>query len=216
MLLLTIATVVLAGGSFWAAVHYGRKALTEARNANTLATERSVVRWYVGRQDQDNPGWFYVANIGEDTAHEVAVTARYGLEHVTAKADHLRPYRNDTGPTAHPSDYIEFRLPKREQEGPMPVKGPNRLLLVEDLLYARSEPLTALTARRSGSHRRGGNRPRHRRRDDPRVRHAKLGPVEDFGNPVSRGEVKRLLRSGGVQLASRSRNQGDPNLGPMR
>jgi hypothetical protein len=43
MLLLTIATVILAGGSLWAAGHYGRKAVSEARSPNAVASERSVV-----------------------------------------------------------------------------------------------------------------------------------------------------------------------------
>lgn len=56
MLLLTISTVVVAGLSFWAAVHYGRKAVSEAKSANAVASERSVVEWQVDRLDKSNAG----------------------------------------------------------------------------------------------------------------------------------------------------------------
>lgn len=63
MLLLTIATVVLVGGSLWAAVHYGRKAVSEASSANALASELSVVEWHVARI-QNNLGHFFAATAG--------------------------------------------------------------------------------------------------------------------------------------------------------
>lgn len=128
MLLLTIATVVLAGGSLWAAVHYGRKAVSEAHSTNVLATEKSVVDWVALRVETDNPAWFWVGNIGEDNAHEVTVTARCGLEHVIEKAEVLRPYRNEIPLADDLPDYVEFRLPKRAIDGPAPVKGPDLIM----------------------------------------------------------------------------------------
>ena len=137
MLLLTIATVVLAGGSLWAAVHYGRKALSEAKRANTIAhdantlavdtnamaTERSYVKWQAGRQNKDNAGWFYLMNTGQDPAHDVTVLAYTGAEKAEAHADVVAPYSPDDL-DAHSPGYVEFRLPERERNGPKPVKGP--------------------------------------------------------------------------------------------
>ena len=119
MLLLTIATVVLAGLSFWAAVHYGRKAVSEAKSTNALASERSVVEWQVDRLDESSAGRFYAANVGHDPAYEVTVVAWDGEERVTAKADKLPPSDSYEGPA-----YIEFRLANRERHGPDPVPGP--------------------------------------------------------------------------------------------
>lgn len=124
MLLLTIATVILAGGSLWAAVHYGRKAVSEARSANVLATERSVVDWIAGRVN-DDPGRFRVVNVGEDNAYEVTVKARYGIEHVTEEADVVRPYRDEIDSSDERPHYVEFRLPSRAEDGPALVKGPD-------------------------------------------------------------------------------------------
>jgi hypothetical protein len=84
MLLLTISTVVVAGLSFWAAVHYGRKAVSEAKSANAVASERSVAEWQVDRLDKSNAGRFYAANVGHDPAYEVTVVAWDGEERVTA------------------------------------------------------------------------------------------------------------------------------------
>lgn len=137
MLLLTIATVVLAGGSLWAAVHYGRRSVREAKSANTLAGdanalareahalagERSLVKWQVGRQTRDNAGLFYLMNVGEDPAHDVRVLAWTGEERAEAEADVIAPYSPDKI-DANPPGYIEFRLPKREANGPKPINGP--------------------------------------------------------------------------------------------
>ena len=60
MLLLTISHLVLAGLSFWAAVHYGRKAVSEAKSTNALASERSVVEWQFDRLDESSAGRFYL------------------------------------------------------------------------------------------------------------------------------------------------------------
>jgi hypothetical protein len=124
MLLLTIATAVLAGGSFWAAVHYGRKALAEARNANALASERSVVDWQVDRMAQDNAGWFYAANTGQDTAYEVTVFAWDADDRVRVQADSIRPNIAEADPEAEGGHYIDFRLPERERNGPKLEAGP--------------------------------------------------------------------------------------------
>jgi hypothetical protein len=125
MLLLTIATVILAGGSLGAAVHYGRKAVTEAKSANALASERSVVEWQVGRWDNDNPGHFYAYNSGQDAAHEVTLGAWDGQDRTEVTAEVLEPASGDQHPTLGPSEgYIEFRLPERERHGARPVAGP--------------------------------------------------------------------------------------------
>lgn len=119
MLLLAIATVILAGGSLWAAVHYGRKSVA----ANALASERSVVEWNVDRRDEDNAGWFFIANSGKDPAYEVNVVAWDGIDRVEVHAPVLVPYvEAQDSPTAE--RYIEFRLPHREKTGPKPVPGP--------------------------------------------------------------------------------------------
>ncbi|SKY52422.1 Uncharacterised protein [Mycobacteroides abscessus subsp. massiliense] len=134
MLLLTIATVILAA----AAVYYGRRAVTEAetantlaknantlaRDAHTLAAERSHVKWQVGRQEKDNAGWFYLMNIGEDPAHDVKVVAWTGQERVEAEAAVIVPFFPDQKFDADPPGYIDFRLPKREANGPKPISGP--------------------------------------------------------------------------------------------
>lgn len=114
MLALSVVTAIFAGGSLWAAVHFGLKALREARAANALAGERSVVEWYVDRQDDDNPGLFYARNTGQDTAHEVTLVAWDGNERVEVEVDAVRPYK----------DCIEFHLTLRGQNGPKPVPGP--------------------------------------------------------------------------------------------
>jgi hypothetical protein len=102
MLLLTIATVVLAGGSLWAAMHYGRKAVSEASNANALASERSVVEWQIGRWDEDNPGHFYVYNSGHDAAHDVSLLAWDGQDRVEVTTEVLEPPPGDRHPTLGP------------------------------------------------------------------------------------------------------------------
>jgi len=119
MLLLTIATVILAGLSFWAAVHYGRRAVSEAKSANALASERSVVEWQVDRLDESNAGRFYAANVGHDPAYEVTVVAWDGEDRVTAQVDKLPPSDSDEGPA-----YVEFRLVNRERQGADHVAGP--------------------------------------------------------------------------------------------
>lgn len=125
MLLLTIATVILAGLSFWAAVHYGRKALSEARDANALASERSVVEWHVERWDEDNPGHFYAVNSGQDAAHEVTLLAWDGLDRVEVSIGVLRAAEYDRHPIDGPAEfYIEFTLAQRESRGARPVPGP--------------------------------------------------------------------------------------------
>ena len=37
-------------------VNYGRKAVSEAKSANAVASERSVVEWQVDRLDKSNAG----------------------------------------------------------------------------------------------------------------------------------------------------------------
>lgn len=132
MLLLTIATVMLAGGSLWAAMHYGRKAVSEASNANALASERSVVDWQVSRQKDDNAGLFYAANVGQDSAYEVTLVAWDERERTVVKADELAPFLPDDCHDGEPAGAIEFRLAQREQLGPIPVQGP--------ILTPRPEP----------------------------------------------------------------------------
>jgi len=65
-------------------VNYGRKAVSEAKSANAVASERSVVEWQVDRLDKSNAGRFYAANVGHDPAYEVTVVAWDGEERVTA------------------------------------------------------------------------------------------------------------------------------------
>ncbi|MGV0906265.1 hypothetical protein [Mycobacterium novum] len=120
-LLLDVATAILAGGSLWAAVFFGRRAVREAQEANALAGERSVVEWHVARLHDDNPGWFYAANAGQDTAYEVTLVAWDGIERLNVEADAVMPYDN-TDPSN--SDYVEFRLAQREKKGPKPGLAP--------------------------------------------------------------------------------------------
>lgn len=47
----------------------------------------------------DDPGWFWVVNVGEDSPFDVAVIARCRGEHVTEKADVVRPYRDEIDPS---------------------------------------------------------------------------------------------------------------------
>lgn len=118
-LLIAFVTGLFAAGSLWAAVHYGRRALTEARQANALARERSVVEWSVHREDEDNPGAFFAVNRGQDTAFEVTLTAADGTDEVTAEMPEVAPYREGES-----ADCIRFRLPHRERTGPGPVIEP--------------------------------------------------------------------------------------------
>lgn len=132
MLLLTIATVFLAGGSLWATVHYGLKTVAQARaanalaqQANALASERSIVEWVVGRWENDNPGHFYAYNSGQDSAHEVTFLAWDGEDRVEITAESLAPPAGGKHPLLGPPEgYVDFRLPKRERNGPKPVPGP--------------------------------------------------------------------------------------------
>ena len=136
MLLLTIAAVILAGLSFWAAVHYGRKAVSEAKSANALANERSHVKWQAGRLRKDNAGRFYLLNIGQDPAHEVTVVAWTSDERTEATAPVVRPYFPEEDLAADPPPYVEFRLPEREQNGPKPESGPRLMMPPEGSIFA--------------------------------------------------------------------------------
>ena len=83
---------------------YGRKAVSEASNANALASERSVVEWQIGRWNEDNPGHFYVYNSGQDAAHDVSLLAWDGRDRVEVTTEVLEPPPGDRHPTLGPPD----------------------------------------------------------------------------------------------------------------
>jgi hypothetical protein len=123
MLILTIITVLLAGGTLVAAIVYGRRNVKLADDSNQLARERSVVRWQAGRWDTANAGRLYVANVGEDTAHTVKIVASDGHDTVTREADRVPPYRPDDDPSSEPRCYLDFVLEHRAAYGPDPTRA---------------------------------------------------------------------------------------------
>jgi len=125
MLTLTVITALLAAGSLGAVIVYGRRnadlaaqAVEKTKAGNELARERSIVNWQAGRQDNAIAGWLYVANIGEDTAHDVTVLAWDGHDRVTVKADKVPPCLSD-----RKNGYIEFTLAHRVENGPDPTRA---------------------------------------------------------------------------------------------
>jgi hypothetical protein len=123
MLILTVITALLGGGTLWAAIVYGRRNAKLAHESNQLARERSVVRWQAGRWDKANAGRLYVANVGEDTAHAVTVVASDGHDTVTREADRVPPYRPDDDALSEPPCYLDFLLEHRAANGPDPTRA---------------------------------------------------------------------------------------------
>jgi hypothetical protein len=116
----TIAAAVLAGLTLIASLWFGfrneriaKQALNQAKAANELATERSVVEWQIHRSSDDNAGRFRAYNVGHDTAYEVTVEAWDSHDRVTEFVSAVPPTK--PGGTAA---YIEFALEHRSENGP--------------------------------------------------------------------------------------------------
>jgi hypothetical protein len=68
------------------------------------------VSWQAGRWDTD-PRHAYVANVGDDTAYEVSVTAR---DRVIGRAPSVPPYRADRlSSSSEPPCYVNFCVDER-------------------------------------------------------------------------------------------------------
>jgi hypothetical protein len=71
---------------------------------------RPEVSWQAGRWDTD-PRHAYVANVGDDTAYEVSVTAR---DRVIGRAPSVPPYRADRlSSSSEPPCYVNFCVDER-------------------------------------------------------------------------------------------------------
>ena len=84
----------------------------QSRRASTAAARlrRPAVSWQAGRWDAD-PRHAYVANVGDDTAYEVRVTA---CERVVGTAQRVPPYRADAlSSTSELPCYINFCVDER-------------------------------------------------------------------------------------------------------
>lgn len=110
----------------------------QSRRAINAATRprRPAVSWQAGRWDTD-PQHAYVANVGDDTAHEVSVTA---CERVVGTAQQVPPYRADAlSSTSQLPCYINFCVDKR----------PNRPISFGAQTAARTTRSTAVCPDRS-------------------------------------------------------------------
>jgi hypothetical protein len=89
-----------------------RRLERQSRRAATAAARRRRpgVSWQAGRWDTD-PRHAYVANVGDDTAYEVSVTA---CERVVGAAQRVPPYRTDAlSSTSQIPCYINFCVDER-------------------------------------------------------------------------------------------------------
>jgi hypothetical protein len=93
-------------------IAFRRRAERQSRRAAIAAARprRPAVSWQAGRWDTD-PRHAYVANVGDDTAYEVRVTA---CEQVVGTAQRVPPYRADAlSSTSQPPCYINFCVHQR-------------------------------------------------------------------------------------------------------
>ena len=98
---------------------YGRRPRAAPRQANALAVDHPVVEWQAGRWDKGNAGRLFVANVGDDTAHEVSLVASDRHDKVALKVDRIPPYQPGDEQLPEPC-YVEFSLKYRATHGPDP------------------------------------------------------------------------------------------------
>jgi hypothetical protein len=88
-------------------VPYQRQLRQQLRSAAVRAAQRPRVCWQAGRWDTD-PSHFYVANIGDDTAYEISVTAH---GRVVGRTRSVPPCRADwLLESSGPPCYMMFRV----------------------------------------------------------------------------------------------------------
>jgi hypothetical protein len=112
--LFTAVTCIVCASAIPVVVIIARKRWLEKqswRAINAAARpRRPAVSWQAGRWDAD-PRHAYVANVGDDTAYEVSVTA---CERVVGTAQRVPPYRADAlSSTSELPCYINFCVDQR-------------------------------------------------------------------------------------------------------
>jgi hypothetical protein len=88
---------------------YQRRSKRQARSTATVRPQPGV-SWQAGRWDTD-PRHAYVANVGDDTAYEVSVTA---CDRLIGRASSVPPYRTDRlSSSSEPPCYVNFCVDER-------------------------------------------------------------------------------------------------------
>jgi hypothetical protein len=108
---IVIAAVIMAA-LLPLTIPYQRQLRQQLRSTVVSATGRPGVFWQAGRWDTD-PGHVYVANIGDDTAYDVSVTA---YDRVVGLTRSVPPFRADwvLAPSELPC-YVSFRVEGRPE-----------------------------------------------------------------------------------------------------
>lgn len=94
-------------------IAYKWRSKEQAEWTGTAGPRRPGVSWQAGRWDTDSRH-AYVANVGDDTAHEVSVTA---FDQVVGTAQSVPPYRADRlSSTSEPPFYVNFCVHERRNQ----------------------------------------------------------------------------------------------------
>jgi hypothetical protein len=113
VILLAIFTVAALLLLSFIAYAYKWSSKQQAGSAATAGPRRPGVSWQAGRWDTDSRH-AYVANVGDDTAHEVSVTA---FDQVVGTAQSVPPYRADRlSSSSEPPFYVNFCVHERRNQ----------------------------------------------------------------------------------------------------